>query len=194
MIHKQLYRVNHYSITTVLCSVVMLFLVVACADDKLEITQTQNARENLPSLTASNITTIISDSGITRYRISTSEWKIFDKAAEPYWLFPKGITMERFNQTYKVDAQMKSDKAVFYSEKSLWEFTGNVKAKNLNGEQFETDQLFWDENNQRIYSDKKIKITQQFKVISGVGFESNSELTRYTIKNPQGIIPVDEAP
>ena len=180
------------SITTVLLTFVMLFIISGCNEEKLELTQAEKSRENLPALTASNISTIISDSGITRYRITTAEWKIFDKKKEPYWSFPKGIYFERFDEVYKVDAKMKSDKAIFWEKKGLWQFSGNVKATNLKEEQFETEQLFWDERNERIYSEEKIKITQKTKIIYGIGFESNPDLTRYTIRNPKGVIPIDE--
>ncbi len=182
------------STATVFIIVVVLIFFSSCSDSEIVVVDKNISREELPRLTATNITTIISDSGITRYRITTPKWKIYDKKEEPFWLFPKGLNFERFNEYYKVDAEMKSDSAIYLDKISLWEFNSNVKAKNLEGEYFETDQLFWDEKNERIYSDKKIKITQKTKIISGIGFESNSNLTRYTIRNPQGIIPLDETP
>ncbi len=86
---------------------------------------------------------------------------------------------------------MTANTAKYYEKKSLWEFNGDVEAKNLQGEIFRTEQMFWDENQKRIYSDKEISITQHTKIINGIGFESNSSLTRYTIRRPTGIIPVN---
>ena len=71
---------------------------------------------------------------------------------------------------------------------------GNVHAMNLDGEHFETDILYVDQKADRIYTDHKMKITQADKIINGVGFESNQRLSRYTILNPTGIIPIDEEP
>ena len=59
-----------------------------------------------PKLKADIITTLISDSGITRYRISAQEWLVFDRDTQPYWDFPKGIYFERFNEEYVVDAYL----------------------------------------------------------------------------------------
>lgn len=192
MLHSTHTRVTiKSSITTVLMAVVMLLFLSSCVDDKVEGVEKLN-REELPRLTAANITTIISDSGVTRYRITTPQWKVYDKTEEPYWIFPEGIVFERFDEFYKVDAEMKSDSALFLEQKSLWEFIGNVKAKNSKGEYFETEQMFWDEKNDKIYSTKEIKITQESKIINGVGFESNSNLTNYTIRNPKGVIPLDK--
>jgi hypothetical protein len=69
---------------------------------------------------------------------------------------------------------------------------GNVKALNLEGEQFETPLLFWDQEGQTVYSDSSIVITRETSIIQGVGFTSNETMTEYTILNPTGVFPIDE--
>lgn len=172
-------------------AVVMLFLVYSCGSESTEIAKSSLKREDMPVLKAKNITTLISDSGVTRFRISTAQWLVYDKAVEPYWRFPKGINFERFSLNGEVEAKMRADSALYFENKYLWEFNGNVLVKNLKGEVFETEQLFWDDANRRFYSDKNIKITQQRKIIKGIGFESNASLTRYIIRKPTGIIPIE---
>lgn len=180
-----------YSITTVLFAVVMLFFVWSCNGSKTEIAKNTPKRDLVPVMKAENVTTIISDSGVTRFRISTPSWMIYDKTKEPYWFFPKGIIFERFNQKYDVEANMKSKRAIYFENKSLWRFDGDVVVKNLQGEIFETQQLYWDDAHSKFYSDKEIKISQKTKIITGIGFESNATLTRYIIRKPKGIIPVE---
>jgi len=147
----------------------------------------------MPQLHATEITTIISDSGVTRYRISASRWDVFDKAVKPYWNFPNGIHFEKFDMNLKVDANIHSKYARFDVNEQRWELRGKVRATNLQGELFETEQLFWSERENRIYSDSLIKITQVSHIITGIGFESDASMTRYTIRKPQGIFPVDRA-
>ena len=69
---------------------------------------------------------------------------------------------------------------------------GNVHIQNLQGDKFDTEQLFWDEKEQRIYSDKHIHIEQadQGQIDGYYGFESNQQLTEYTIYNNSGIFNV----
>lgn len=180
-----------YGITTVF-TVVMLFFITSCGGNDTEVMKTTPKREKLPVLKAANITTIISDSGITRFRITTPEWLVYDKVKEPYWDFPKGIDFERFDEQYNIDANMKSDRARYLQGKLLWEFNDNVVATNIKGEIFETDQLFWDDAKDKFYSDKKIKITQKKRIIMGIGFESNASLTHYIIRQTKGIIPIEQ--
>ncbi len=142
---------------------------------------------------AENVTTLISDSGITRYRITTPVWYIYDKSSEPYWAFPKGVHLQRFDQSFHIDAEINCKKAYYYQVRQLWRLDGKVRMINLQGDMFESEQVYWNQRDQKIYSDSLIKITQRTKIITGLGFESNQTLTQYAIKKPQGIIPVSSA-
>jgi len=169
----------------------MACLFFACSE-KQEKVDAITDRSNTPSLRATEIITVISDSGITRYRLKTPEWLIFDQAEVPYWEFPKGIRLEKFDSRLNIDSELESNYAIYYEKKRLWDLRDSIKAVNAEGEQFECDQLFWDENTERVYSDSRIKITQKSKIIEGIGFESNQAMTQYTIQNPTGIFPITE--
>lgn len=146
-----------------------------------------------PSLHVWDVSTLISDSGITRYRLKTPEWLVYDKVSEPNWFFPQGIHFEKFDETLEVFAQVDADSAIYYTKLEQWTLIRNVKAINLDGEQFETELLYIDQQRDRIHTDENIKVTQSDKIIYGVGFESNQRLSKYTILNPTGIIPFEES-
>lgn len=168
----------------------MLFLFVAC-NNKPQVSNEVVNRTETPSLYANSITTLISDSGITRYRITAATWKVFDKVEDPYWDFPEGLHLESFDAQFNTAAEISCKRAVYYEERKLWQLDDSVRAKNYEGNRFATQQLFWDQNTERIYSDSLIVIDQIDKQIVGEGFESNQTMTRYTIRNTRGIFPVD---
>ena len=149
-------------------------------------------RAAMAVLEASDVTTIISDSGVVRYRIKAQTWKVYDKADTPYWEFPDGIYLEKFNTELEPDASIESDYAFYNEPAQRWMLRGNVKAMNLEGEQFETPLLFWDQKSESIYYDSSIVITRVASIIQGVGFRSNQEMTKYTILRPTGIFPINE--
>jgi len=177
----------------VACIFFLLIFIVSCSNDKPDKIKAIVDRTKLPKLHATGITTIISDSGITRYRISADRWDAFDKANQPYQEFPDGIYFEKFDANLKVDANIQSNYARFNENEQLWILRGKVRAMNLQGELFETEKLFWNQREQRFYSDTLIKITQATRIITGIGFESNETMTHYMIKNPQGIFPLNES-
>lgn len=172
----------------------MLLLFPSCSSKKKELAAAILERDSLPVMKTLGVTTLVSDSGITRYRVTTEEWLMFDKKNPPYWAFEKGVYLEKFDSLYRVDASIKADTAYFYERKKLWDLRGNVSIRSLKGEKFDTQQLFWDQNKQKVYSDKFIRIEQQDKIITGYGFESNQQMTKYTIRDTEGIFPVEDHP
>ena len=192
---KNLLRIEVNSITIALVVIVMLFFYTACGGSETEIVDIQFDPELTPSMTTDSVTTLISDSGITRYKLEAENWQVFDKAAEPFWYFPEGIYLERFDSLFQVEAKILADTAWNYTDKRLWRLKGNVDIRNMEGEMFLSDELFWDQKEQKVYSDKYIQIKRGDTELKGYGFESNQEMTEYRIFRPHdGKIPFKEEP
>jgi len=149
-------------------------------------------REQVAVMVTDTISTLISDSGVTRYRIEAPQWLIYDKTEPPYQEFPKGIYLEQFDFDLSVQASLKADYAYYDEQVQQWTLRGNVHALNRKGEQFDTPLLQWDQQSHRIYSDTTIHITREKSIIEGVGFDSNEDMSKYTILNPTGVFPIDE--
>lgn len=170
-----------------------MLLVVGCV--QRDVRHRANAivdRAAMPALEGEQVTTLISDSGITRYRITSNKWLVFDKADTPYWEFPMGIYLEKFNVNLEPEATIEADYARYNEPAQRWMLCGNVKALNLKGERFETPLLFWDQQSESVYSDSAIVITRETSIIKGVGFRSNQSMTQYTILRPTGSFPIKE--
>ncbi|MCD8184329.1 MAG: LPS export ABC transporter periplasmic protein LptC [Bacteroides sp.] len=180
------------SITITLAVMVMLLLFSSCSGRKKDSGAAITERDSLPVMDTRGVTTLISDSGITRYRIKTAEWLVFDRKSPSYWAFEKGIYLENFDSLFQVEASIKSDTAYYYDKQKLWKLMGNVHIQNLKGEKFDTELLYWDQNKEKVYSDRFIRIEQPDRIITGRGFDSNQQMTVYTIHKPEGIFYVDE--
>lgn len=173
--------------------VLLCTIVVGCKrrDVRLQ-SKAITDRKNTPVLHATDVNTLISDSGIVRYRIKAQTWQVYDRADTPYWEFPDGIYLERFDANLESDANIEADYAFYDETAQRWKLVGNVKALNLKGETFETPLLFWDQKTESVYSDSSIVITRETSVIRGIGFRSNQSMTKYTILRPTGVFPMEE--
>ena len=167
--------------------------VVACRrrDVRLRADAIEN-RAQVAVLQATQVSTIISDSGIIRYRIEAENWNIYDRADTPYWEFPQGIYLEKFDDSLQANATIQADYAHYNEPEQIWTLRGNVLAMNLEGETFSTPLLFWNQKDATVYSDSSIVITRETSIVKGVGFLSNQELTQYTILRPTGVFPIQE--
>ncbi len=197
MIKRFLCKTNEQGITTTPAVVVMLLLFltfIACESEKQEVVDVAFDPEKTYTMKATDVVSLISDSGITRYRLNAKEWWVFDKAKDPYWYFPEKIYVEKFDTLFHTEASIEADTAYYYSKRELWELIGHVEVRSLQGERFETSRLFWDQKEEKVYSEDYIRIEQEDKIVTGIGFESNQDMTNYKIFNSQGIFPVEDQP
>ena len=182
------------NITAAFCAAVMFVLLPSCSNKGKNLAEAISERDTLPTMNSLGVTTLISDSGITRYKVITEEWTIFDKKNPPYWAFEKGVYVEKFDSLFHIDASIKADTAYYYEKKKLWELRSNVQIQSQRGDKFETELLFWDERKEKVFSEKFIKIEQADTVITGYGFESDQSLSEYQIKNTTGIFTIEDKP
>lgn len=151
-----------------------------------------SSRQEIPAAVTYEVQSLISDSGITRYRIETPLWLFYDKTDPPYQEFPEGVYLEQFDPDMSVQASLKADYAYYNETAQIWILKGNVHALNRKGEQFDTPNLNWNQQTHRVYSDSVIHITREKSIITGIGFDSNEEMSQYTILHPTGVFPIDE--
>lgn len=166
--------------------------ITACQEDKKNYVYENGNANEVPSMVTRNVETFISDSGITRYHISTKTWNVFDEAREPRWTFPDGLFLEQYDDSFNQSAKVVCDSAIYFSEKRIWRLDGNVVMINVEKDTFMTKQLFWDQRRKRIYSDTAfMRIVSRERTIEGYGFSSNEQMNDYYIKRPTAIFPAE---
>lgn len=165
---------------------------VSCGEEKHPLLSGSTDPERFPTMRTTNVSTLISDSGITRYKITSPLWLMFEEARTPQWRFPKGLHLEKYDDFFRKDATVDCDSATFFKEQQLWRLDGYVKIANMAGEKFLTPQLFWDQRHRKIYSDSFIHIEKSDRTIEGYGFESDERMTNYRVLNVSGIFPVED--
>lgn len=171
----------------------MLVLSVwtGCRSDSESRVPSLPVGEYIPTMSTLDVSTFISDSGYTRYHITARVWRMYEDAPEPFWKFPEGLFLEQYDEEMRPTSDVICDSATYFSRKRLWRLDGNVRMVNTERDSFLTQQLFWDQNRQTVYSDSFIHIVRSDRIIEGYGFESNQNMTAYTVNRPTGIIPVN---
>lgn len=190
-LNKLFNSINNISIV-VLLGATMLLSFYSCGNSKTPMADAIVERDSLPVMQTGGMTTLVSDSGIIRYKVDADEWLIFDKKDPTYWAFEKGVYVEKFDSLFQIEANIKADTAYYYDKEKLWKLVSNVSIQNIKGEKFDTDLLYWNEKTGKVYSDAYVRIEQPDRIITGYGFDSNQQMTIYTIRNIQGVFYVEE--
>lgn len=145
----------------------------------------------MPTMRTVNVSTLISDSGITQYKIVSPLWLVYDNVDTPYWLFPKGLYLQKYDRMFNVIATIACDSARYFKRDKIWRLDGRVEITRAPKDLFQTPQLFWDERSHELYTDSFIHIENLTHMIEGHGFRSNDALSDYRIIRPTGIFPVE---
>lgn len=167
-----------------------LVAIVACGEKERSYVANVGDGDTSPTMTTFEVETFISDSGYTRYHISTPEWRMYEEASEPFWKFPDGLELQQYDLELHPDATMVCDSAIYFSRKRLWRLDGHVMMVNTLRDTFLSQQLFWDQAKRQVFTDSFIHIVRTDRIIEGYGFESNENMTAYTINRPTAILPV----
>lgn len=165
-------------------------LLAACREEKKVDVAAGLNPARMATMSTRNISTLISDSGVIQYKIVAPLWKVYDEADTPYWEFPEGLYLQKYDPYFHVIATVAADSARYFKNQRLWRLDGHVEMTKVPKELFLSERLFWDQRNGRIYSDTFIHIENATHVLEGTGFVSNEKLTNYRILNPEGIFPV----
>lgn len=159
-------------------------------EKKVDVAASLNP-ERMATMTTRNISTLISDSGVIQYKIVAPLWEVYDEADTPYWRFPEGLYLQKYDPFFKVIATVAADSARFFKNQKLWKLMGHVEMTKVPKDLFQSEELYWDQRTSKIYSDSFMHIETSTHVLEGTGFISNDRLTEYRVLNPQGIFPVN---
>lgn len=165
----------------VACSIAAMFF--SCTNNSKEV-QAFFLTKNLPVGVAKNIVHVYKDSGRVTSKMITSLMLDFSNRREhPYNEFPLDITLISYSNNGKDSITIKGDYALTYTKTMISALKGNVIIINHKDKtRLVTDELFWDQNTDYFYSEKKFTLTTPDDIIHGIGFESKKDLSKFSAK------------
>ncbi len=165
---------------------VSFLALLGCSNPKEHVAPAIYERDSVSMMTSYGVNTLISDSGVIKYRIVTERWDVNTVKNPSRWTFEKGIFLEQFDEKFQVEAYIQADTAWYYDTKKLWELRGRVRVRNVNGMRFYSDELFWDGYKHEIYSHKPSKVITPDRTLEGTYFLSDEHMRHYTVSNSKG--------
>lgn len=148
----------------------------------------------IPKIKGTNVKVIYSDSARVKVQILAPSFQQFPDVEEPYMEFPDGLEVYFYDDSMRIESEIKADYTIYYSNKRLWHATMNVVALRLdNGDALYTEELFWDEAEERIYSDAFTRVQNEDGTFYGKkGFESDQDLSNWQLKGTSGTVTVQD--
>lgn len=162
-------------------------LLFSCTEAQEHIAPAVYERDSASVMTSYGVNTLISDSGVIKYKIVTERWDVNMVKNPSCWTFEKGVFFEQFDEKFHVEAYIQADTAWYYDQKKLWHLRGRVRIRNNNnGLIFESEELYWDGVRHEFYSYVFSKVTTPERTMQGTYFLSNENMTHYIVNNSKG--------
>lgn len=136
--------------------------------------------------------TQMSDSGIVVMQLETDLQNNFENGDREW---PSGFSVKWYNSRGQVTSYFSAN-YVFYTEADkIYHAEGNVIVKsNIKNDELNTEELFWDQSEEKFYTEKFVTIKSEDEVHTGEGMESNQDFTEYRILKPSGTFTLEDDP
>lgn len=164
----------------------MLLFVVACQEQVEHTAPAILAKDSVAMMTSYGVNTLISDSGVMKYRIVTERWEVNTAKNPSRWTFEKGILLEQFDETFHINSYIQADTAFYFDQLKVWKLYGRVRILTKDGLRFTSEQLTWNQNKHELSSDVFSKLVTPERTLQGTHFWSDEKMTRYFVSNSKG--------
>ena len=172
--------------------IVALMGAVACTEPVEHTAPAIHDRDSASVMTSYGVNTLISDSGVIKYKIVTERWDVNTIKQPSCWTFEKGVFFEQFDEQFHVQAYVQADTAWYYDQKKLWKLRGRVRIRNVNGLVYESQELYWDGLKHELYSNVFSKVTTPERTLQGTYFLSDERMSHYTVSNSKGSFTTED--
>lgn len=143
--------------------------------------------------TAKGVEILYSDSAQLKVRIEGETMLTYLDKVNPKQEFVDGMFVEFFGPSGEITSTLSSKYALRMEQKRemivrdsvIWQSEEQQK-------KLETEELIWDEKNQKIYTNKFVVITSPDEIIYGHGFEADQNFENVKIKAIDGRVKVDD--
>ncbi len=168
---------------------IFLFSIIAllsCTEEHEHTAPAIRDKDSVPSMVSYGVNTLISDSGVIKYRIVTERWEMNDKRNPSRWIFDKGVFLTQFDQTLHIQSYIQCDTAYYFDKNRIWELRGRVRILTKQGLRFSSEELYWDEQKHEIWSHKFSHLKTPERELQGNYFKSDENMTKYIVTNTKG--------
>ena len=170
---------------------IFLSLIISSCENDMSAIKKVSSPEEAMTETGNDIEVLYSSSGKVKARL-LAPVLLRHRTKNPYSELPKGLKIYFYNDSLKSDSKLTAKYGITYEKSNEMIVRDSVVVINIKGERLDTEELIWNDQTQRITSNKFVKIQTADEIIYGDGMEANNDLTNYKIKKIRGTIKLKD--
>ena len=137
--------------------------------------------ENIPIMESWNSKIIFTENGNLKAILYTDYMEVYENPKEKLL---KNVKVEFFNSLGNKSSQLTSKKGkIDDATQDMYALDSVVAVNDSSHVKLETDELMWRKEDEKIVSEKFVRITTETEIIEGFGLVSDQNIQNYVIKN-----------
>jgi LPS export ABC transporter protein LptC len=179
---------KRFVLQAALCSCLFLF---ACENDPEDINRLSGKKTMLEE--GRDITSYLSQNGNTRAKLMSPLMYRYQEDTI-YVEFPRTLKVDFFDSTNSVESQVFARYGKYFETRNKILLRDSVVVNTLKGDTLWTEELWWDQNSQKFYTDKPAHVKRKGQdIIGGQGMEASQDLRDILFRRPTGIIEIPDS-
>ncbi len=172
----------------VMAIAVMMFF--SCKNNFKEIQQI-GVLQNEPIGVAEHINLKYTDSGRLKANLLSPKMLDYSNRDFAFSEFPDGVVLHLFDENKHRNIII-ADYAIVYNETDLIDLRGNVIITSPAKDTVFTEQLFFNQKDDWIFSNKPVRYVSSTRIVTGNAFDSNRDFNSYGVTEITGVVYLDE--
>ena len=167
-------RKSYIKLLAALCG--CLFVYTSCVNSEKEVNELLSRKTGVDE--ATNVQGYMSNTGLMKARLSAPSMLRYQDSSSRV-VFPKSLHVDFFNDSTKVESQLDSRYAEYYENKAQVYLRDSVRVYNIANDTLFCQELWWDQNLQKFYTDKPVRIHRPYMIMIGVGLSAPQDFKTF---------------
>ncbi len=149
-----------------------------CENDVEEVRELGRKKPSIEE--GKNINSYLSMNGKMKARLTAPILLRYQGDSARKTEFPKSLHVDFYNDSMKVQSQLNAKYGRYLENDSKVYLRDSVVVFNVKGDTLFCDELYWDQNTQKIYTDKKVTLSRNFRhtlIVGQNGMTANQDLS-----------------
>ena len=155
------------------------FFFAACENDPKVIEEW--TRNEAMVEEAKKIQVYLSESSRMRAKL-TAPYMLRYSSDTVYVEFPRTLHVDFFDSTAQVESRLDSRYGKYFESLNKVYLRDSVIVFNIHGDTLQTQELWWDQNTQRFFTEKPVRIRRAGSLFFGVGMDARQDLSDIHIR------------
>lgn len=178
-----MYKPTHFWIAA------LLGLLAACSGKKDDMSGMPLYEG--PDVEIKDVVTLFSDSAKVRIKLQAETQLEYQESGDR--TFPDGVYIEFYEKDGSVSSTLRANYGEYIAKEKLYRGEGNVVVvSRVNGDELNTEELFWSPDKRQIFTEKFVTIKSEGEIHTGEGMTASQDFSSYTITKPTGTLTIED--